>query len=100
MIEGRPLEPFLKVAPTLSDIREGKDTILNAAAKALLKELNPGGFGFTGGDALANFELPASESLINTIKEKAFEWGSKPTPDWAIDAKIRALQLGKVGKQR
>lgn len=101
MIEGRPLKPVLHVAPSLEDLRSGKDTVLNAAAKALYTELHPD-FGFAGGleGVAPEFQLPEGESILKTVKEKAIDWGNKSTPDWALDAKIRALKLKDIGARR
>jgi C-terminal processing protease CtpA/Prc len=86
MIEGRPLKPDVIVSPKLEDIAKGKDTILSVAVADLAQEIMP----------LAHFsnqELSLEgETAYNSIGDKEEKWHEFPTPDWAIDAKLRHIE--------
>lgn len=89
MIEGRPRSLDIPVSPQLSDLAEGKDTALTAAVRALWEELNPQIFML---ETLMEFDLGAGTQVFSA-PAKPFEWGDIPTPDWALDAKVKAGQL-------
>lgn len=92
MIEGRPRPPTVPAAPSLEDLRTGRDTILNAAVKALYDQLHPAMFG-TLEAAPGDFDVGAGERLMEAPEARPFEWGQVPTPDWAIEAKLRHVDM-------
>ncbi len=92
MIEGRPRQPDILVTQTMEDLRQGRDTVLITAAKALWEEINPAFSSFSN----EAFELGAGDSIMNTLSEKTVDWGNIPTPDWAIDAKIRHKNIQEL----
>ncbi len=90
MIEGRPRTPTIHAPQGLDDLRKGRDTALNQAVKALWETLNPNLLFAT---AETDFDVGKGEPVFGAPAPKAVDWGNVPTPGWAIDAKLRAIEL-------
>lgn len=92
MIEGRPRPPTIAAPQTLADLQKGRDTALNKAVKALWQKLNPG----TIQALTRTFDVGPGERLLPAPARRAIAWGDIPTPDWAIDAKLRTQVLREL----
>ncbi len=92
MIEGRPLEPKIRVSQTIADLQAGVDTVLTEAVRELWNEINPSLNAF----ASEEFNLGETQEVYSNLQPKAQEWGHVPTPDWAIGAAYEQVQRQKL----
>ncbi len=86
MIEGRPLEPDIRVSQSSEDLAIGKDTALTVALKALWEEINPSMSGYSD----SGFETGSSEVKYSTIVSDETPWTRIPQPDWLIQSNLEA----------